>query len=326
MKGFLKQLIPWLVTITALYFAFRGLDWDTFFRHFLSGSPTLLFGALTIMCISYIIRAARWPLLLPHPQLKFLDSLKVLILGFFMNNVLPARAGEFVRAHVGSKVIQERRTRVLASIFGERLSDGITISLLFSIFALKIGDSNLSNNFQLVALGFGAVGIGVIVIIALRKTVFSLVEKLSERFQGKASQFALKRAHIFVDGLSPLCDKRKIIQISVLSFTIWLVELLVYYIVSLAYGAELSFAQSVLFLVAVNFAGLIPAAPGGLGVIEAVGSAVLISLGVPRELALTLVVTQHVMQYIVVGIPGALILGTLKKYLASLEEPEEATT
>ena len=324
MKAFLKNLLPWIVTLTALYFAFKGLDWDTFFLHFLAGSPVLLLLAMAIMCVSYIIRGARWPLLLPHPQLKFLDSLKVLILGFFMNNVLPARAGEFVRAHVGSKVIQERRTRVLASIFGERLADGITISLLFAIFALKMGDSNLLNNFKLVALGFGAIGLGVILVIALREQVFSLVAKLSERFQGKASQFALKRAHIFVDGLSPLCDKRKIVQITILSFSVWLVELLVYFTISRAYGADLSFAQCVLFLVAVNFAGLIPAAPGGLGVIEAVGSAILISLGVPRELALTLVVTQHIMQYLVVGIPGALILGTLKKYLASLEEPEEA--
>jgi uncharacterized protein (TIRG00374 family) len=325
MKGFLKNVPPWLITFTALYFAFRGLDWGTFFVHLTAGSSGSILGATAIMCLSYLVRAARWPLLLPHPQLTFLDSLKVLILGFFMNNVLPARAGEFVRAHVGSKVIQERRTRVLASIFGERLADGITISLLFGIFALKMGDSNLSNNFELVALGFGLVGIAVIFVIAFRKSVFSLVERLSEKFQGKASQFALKRAHIFVDGLSPLCDKGKIIQITCLSFFIWSIELFVYFIISLAYGAELTFAECVLFMVAVNFAGLIPAAPGGLGVIEAVGSAILISLGVPRELALTLVVTQHIMQYLVVGIPGAFILGTLRKYLASLQEPEELT-
>ena len=54
----------------------------------------------------------------------------------------------------------------------------------------------------------------------------------------------------------------------------------------------------VIFLVTVNFSSLIPAAPGGIGVIEAVTKAVLVSVGVDPELALALVITQHVMQYL----------------------------
>ena len=60
-------------------------------------------------------------------------------------------------------------------------------------------------------------------------------------------------------------------------------------------------------MVAVNFSSLIPSAPGGIGVIEAVASAALVSIGVPRELALVMVLTQHVIQYIVVCIPGAIM-------------------
>lgn len=240
-----------------------------------------------------------------------------------MNNILPARAGEFVRAHVGAKVIGERRTRVLASVFSERLADGVTISLLFALFGLQLGDQELSRNFTYVALAFGGIGIGVIILIALREYVFKVVEQLSERFQGKASQFALMRAHMFVDGLAPLCSRKSAFGVVGFSTVIWLIELSVFVLISKAYGASLSFPQCVLLMVAVNFSGLIPAAPGGLGVIEAVASAVLISLGVGRELALTIVVTQHIMQYLVVGIPGAFILLNLKKYTSSLNESEE---
>lgn len=320
---FFKTILPWIVTGVALYYAFNDLNWGDFFSHLYSVDPLLLFLAVLAMCIGYPLRAVRWPYLLPHPKLTYLDSLRVLMLGFFMNNILPARAGEFVRAHVGAKIIGERRTRVLASVFSERLADGVTISLLFALFGLQLGDQELSRNFTYVAIGFGGIGVGVIILIALREYVFKIVEKLSEKFQGKASQFALMRAHTFVDGLAPLCSRKSMLGVIGLSTTIWLLELSVFVLISKAYGASLTFPQCVLLMVAVNFSGLIPAAPGGLGVIEAVASAVLISLGVGRELALTIVVTQHIMQYLVVGIPGAFILLNLKKYTSSLNESED---
>ena len=71
----------------------------------------------------------------------------------------------------------------------------------------------------------------------------------------------------------------------------------------------------VLFMVAVNFSSLIPAAPGGIGVIEAVVKTVLVSVGIDAELALAMVITQHIMQYLVVGIPGAAIMMTWRDKL-----------
>lgn len=311
----IKKIIPWLITFTALYYAFNDLNWENFFAHLTNVSIIPIFLAFVIMVLSYPLRAYRWQFLLPHENLTFWHSLRVLVLGFFMNNILPARAGEFVRAHVGGKVIGEKRTKVLASIVSERLADGVTISLLFAIFSLKLGDSSLSKNFLYVSLGFGTAGIGAIIVIIFRETLFTLLQKLTQSFSNKAIHYALTRAQSFIEGLSPLCNRKYAPAIVILSIIIWLIELSVYLLVTHAYGSELSFAACVLFMVAVNFSGLIPAAPGGLGVIEAVASSILVSLGIERELALTMVVTQHIMQYLVVGAPGAFILLNLKKYV-----------
>ena len=53
-------------------------------------------------------------------------------MGFFVNNLIPARMGEFVRAHLGGRATDQSRSTVLATIAGERLADGLTISLIFS--------------------------------------------------------------------------------------------------------------------------------------------------------------------------------------------------
>jgi dolichyl-phosphate beta-glucosyltransferase len=100
----------------------------------------------------------------------------------------------------------------------------------------------------------------------------------------------------------------RLVTLSVMSFIIWGVELLVFVAIARAYQVDLSIAGFGLFLAAVNFSSLIPAAPGGIGVIEAFATAALVHIGVEREAALSMVATQHLMQFLVVGVPGVFLL------------------
>ena len=80
---------------------------------------------------------------------------------------------------------------------------------------------------------------------------------------------------------------------------------------------------------------MIPSAPAGVGVIELVASGVLVSLTVAgptgptvlaEHTAMAMVLTQHVMQFLVVGIPGVIALLLVKKQIGEIssdqEEPE----
>jgi uncharacterized membrane protein YbhN (UPF0104 family) len=98
-----------------------------------------------------------------------------------------------------------------------------------------------------------------------------------------------------------------------------MVELFVYVAISNSFSAALSLQHCVLFLVAVNFSSLIPSAPGGIGVIEAVTSAVLVSIGVDKELALTMVLCQHIIQYLVVGTPGVILSLTWRNTINKMD-------
>lgn len=302
------KLLPWVITFVALYFAFRGIDWPAFTACLLGASPLLLAAAVVLTCLSYLLRAWRWRYLFSSDVIGFLDSWRVLILGFFMNNVLPARAGELVRAHLGAKVTGQTRTLVLATIASERLADGLTISIMFTIFAFGLGNQELSSELFYVAVFFAAATLCVAVVLMNRPLLFRLVEKISGRINSSASHYTANRIQIFLNGLSPLYSRRGAPLISFWSIVIWTVELLVYFCIERAFGASLPVPATVLFLVAVNFSSLIPAAPGAIGVIEAVTTAALMSVGVDKELALSMVLTQHAIQYIVVGVPGAVVM------------------
>lgn len=308
MKKRLVQIIPWLITIIAFYYAFRGINWQVLISHIGDASPAWVLLAVTLTIFSYVSRARRWQYLFLKPVINFFDSLKVLVLGFFMNNILPARAGEFVRAHMGSKVTNETRTLVLATIATERLADGLMLSLMFVAFAFGLGDKALSENLLYVALLFGGATLGLVLTLLLKDTIFKVATNIQHRLDNKTSAYTLDRFQIFINGLMPILKPERILVISLWSIFIWFIELAVYLAVVKAYGADLSLPHCVLFLVAVNFSSLIPAAPGGFGVIEAIASAVLVSVGIEKELALSMVFTQHIIQYLVVGFPGVVIM------------------
>lgn len=322
-KPFIYKILPWLITVAGLYYAFRGVRWDVLLKHIGEAQPLWLSAAVVLTVVSYLLRSRRWQGLFPERVFNFLNAARVLFLGFFMNNILPARAGELVRAHMGARLASQTRTLVLATIAAERLLDGLTISFMFVAFAVGLGDPSISKELLLVAYFFGLAGILVLLVIALRQRLYALINKVNLRINSRASNYTYERLQIFINGLTPLSTRRKAPRIVVWSLIIWGVELLVYKAVTLAFSADLSLPQCVLFMVAVNFASLIPAAPAGLGVIEAVASAVLVSIGVEKELALTMVIAQHAMQYLVVGVPGAIIMFNWKKTLRQLKHEEQ---
>ncbi len=261
------------------------------------------------MSISYVLRAWRWRFFFTDKAPSFFDSYKCLIIGFFMNNVLPARIGELVRAQVGGKMTKLSRAHVLGTIAGERLADGLAISLLFGfLFSLFDGGAGEERGQALyyVAYLFMAASVLTALLLFVRHKIFSLLERVNSAFSGKLSTYALERIRRFIEGLDSLRSPRRVIILFFSSLVVWCVELVVYWQVSLAFNQSLTLGELAVFLASVNFSSLIPAAPGGVGVIEALASLALVEVGINHSVAVAMVAVQHVIQIAIVGIPGAL--------------------
>jgi len=292
----------------AIFWLFHSVEKDQIFAHVKEVRIGNLLIAVLLTSFSYLLRAWRWPKFFASPSLSFLDSFRCLIVGFFMNNTLPARMGELVRAHLGGRAAGVSRTTVLATIAGERIIDGLTISALFAIlftFGARSEEIQHAQGLYLVALFFALASGGIVVTILFRRAIFDLLERLSAKFSGKASNFTLIRIRRFIEGLEPMLWPPRLAVILLTSIVVWTVELAVYWQVGLAFSQNLSLGAVALFLTAVNFSSLIPAAPGGIGVIELFSTAALAKVGVDREAALAMVASQHLIQIAVVGIPGA---------------------
>jgi uncharacterized protein (TIRG00374 family) len=240
-----------------------------------------------------------------------------------MNNVLPARIGELVRCHSLGTRTGQSRTFVLATVAAERLADGLTISAIFGLsFYLSAIPGNKTHYIGIVALLFLGISILTVMGIVYRETIFKIFNKIDQRLNKKGVSFLIAKIIRFISGLEPLLEKQLIVRVDFLSILVWGIEIFAYFLISLAFKETLDFGILTLFLAAVNFSSLIPAAPGGVGVIENFASKALSGAGVNYEAAVAMVVTQHAIQYIAVGIPG--LYFSVKKGKIKPEEIKES--
>lgn len=317
------------VSVLAIVWLLRTVEEKEVLRILAGADRFHLCIAVLLTFLSYVVRAWRWPFFFDGKGLSYRDSFRCLIVGFLMNNTLPARMGEFVRAHLGGRATGGSRTIVLATIAGERLADGLMISLLFAVlFTIGARPEELEDGKELflVALFFLLATVMTVVIIAARHKIFSFISHIEEKFDHKYSAYTLLRVRRFIEGLEPMLRPDRITKIALLSLVVWTIELSVYFEVGQAFRQALSLGTTSLFLTAVNFSSLIPSAPAGVGVIELFATAALAQVGVPRETALAMVATQHMIQFIVVGLPGAFFFFVqLHGHLPVPEEGDEAS-
>jgi uncharacterized protein (TIRG00374 family) len=289
------------------------MEWVQFWDCIQGVRPTYLGLPIALTVLSYFWRTLRWRHLFPREVPSIKVAYKALIFGFFMNNILPARAGELVRAHVGARLSGESRSLVLATIAAERLLDGVALSVLLGIGSITMGILGLhvaeyAHQLQYVGVAFAVVGILTVLLLSQRGLVDSLLLKCEGILAGSRFTVVLSKIRHFIEGLTPLLCPRRLPIILGWTSVVWGLELMVFWVVASAYGVHLTIYQAIFFLVSSNFASLIPAAPGGIGIVEAVATAVLVSMGVPRESAFAMALTQHVIQYAMVGLPGLYLL------------------
>jgi hypothetical protein len=133
----MKKILTWVglaVTVVCLYFVLRGLDFAKMWGIVSRINVWLLLLTVAIYIGGYYIRAFRWHHLLKHIKpLKALELFPYLVMGFMFNNVLPARAGEFIRAYMTGSRKGVSKSSTFATVMIERVFDGLVMIAYFVI-------------------------------------------------------------------------------------------------------------------------------------------------------------------------------------------------
>ncbi|MGF1513564.1 MAG: lysylphosphatidylglycerol synthase transmembrane domain-containing protein [Elainellaceae cyanobacterium] len=255
-RAWFQSLIGLGIGTVFLWLAFRSTTW----QQVQSILSRLHSGWLAIAILTYGIdlslRVSRWRYLLTGIKLLSFKSVgSALLVGYAMNNVLPARLGELVRANFTGSRYGLSRTAVLASIAVERVLDGLIVVACLVIGRLFIVDSAILNRLLIVGSALFS-GVFCVLWFTSRSSLNWLLHRVPDAIKQKLQSFQ--------KGLSTMRGGRLNRAIA-LSGLIWVFEGIALWAVLNAVGVYLSWQQMLSVVGAVSLSTLLPSPPGFVG-------------------------------------------------------------
>lgn len=304
-------IVGLIISAIFLYLAFQGLNPAAIWADIQTANlPLILLGSVWYFAAVAVI-ALRWGFLLRALRPLGLRQLMPLVcIGYMGNNVYPFRTGEILRL-----VLLQRNTGIPISrsaiiTVAERMFDGL-VMLSFVIVGLALLDLESQWLTQLATLTapLFIAALGVFFALTARPDLFRRVAGWFARFlPGKLRTIALKLVDDILHGLDGFRSPRDLLGAIVTSYLTWMLEASVYWIVSFAFNLGIDYPTALLIVGVVNLAGLIPAAPGMIGVFQFAVITVLGLVGIAETPATAYALMIHVVIWLPVTAIGFLLL------------------
>ena len=247
-----QLIIGLIVAIAAVYYTMRNVSVSELLDSFRQINYIWVLPTFVLMCLTYVARAIRWRvLLLPVKEVKTWDLFSPLMVGF-MAGVLPARAGELIRAYLLGKKFELSFASSLATIVVERLFDMILLLFLFSwilVFHGEIFDGNIAwSGISIRDLAFQFGIFSLVLVLALIAFIYlltfhnekamAMVHWLVRPFPEKWQYKLVQMTETFSQGLGVFRNLKALVFIGVATAGVWGLIVLQYYPLYWAYGLQ----------------------------------------------------------------------------------------
>ena len=331
-----RKRIFWVgtaVSIAALaMFTLLVVDVGDMWQAMRSANYAFVIPALGLYTVSLWFRSRRWKFLLEPVADRDLKRplFPVVVVGYMALNLIPARVGEVVRSVYLSIREDISAVGAFGTVLLERLSDVLALLLLFAAAAIAgsiatgsvLSDLAQSLPGGLTTVGFVAiapfVALAAIVALVVWVQPTQIAASLDRLLWFLRPSIRAKLTDGLVNLLSGFLSVRSpkgLMKVIAWSVPVWVFELGMYYVIALgfdirpSFGTELQFlAAIVIFGVAGNLAGVVPALPGNWGTMDVAGAGALIAVGANNDAAAAFALTVHVALWVPVTVAGALIL------------------
>ncbi len=270
--------------------------------------------ALLATFCGYLLRAARWRvILLPSKEVSAGRLFPLLIIGFAVNNLLPARIGEFARAYLLGEKEGISKSLSFATVVVERVLDGLTLILILLLVSTRFPLPRWGWEMEILALFFFLGALAFLFLLLYRKPqALRITRLLTGPLFSSLSDRVAQAASSFVSGAEALRHRRSVPSLAFLSLLVWSCEATSYLFLTWAFPIYLSpltrVVAALFVMVVANLGILVPSSPGYIGTFHFFAMSALAVFGAARETALSYAVVSHAMQYLLVTGLGLLFL------------------
>jgi len=289
-KKILSQLAGIAIGAGALYFSVKNINSAELKSSLVAMRWSFILPIILLNFGVVAFKAVRWQYMLrPIKNVRFLTVLKVITIGFMANNILPARLGEVLRIHILGKNAEISRISTTASIVSDRILEAVSLLFLAAVLVIFTNVPRWLHYALIVTL--------LITVILYTLAVIYSGKELKNKYMIK-----------FQHGIKALCDWRIFSMGLFMSFLSWFFQLVMIYMVQIAFNVHLPFWGTFIVIMAVNMAVAVPGAPAHVGTFEFACVLAYSFFGIDKSLGLLMGITYHLAQVIPITIAGGAIM------------------
>ena len=330
-RSFKGRLARWLglpIGALCLWLALRRIELADLERALSQARPGWLLLGSACFVVSGMFLGLRWQVLVraSGSQVAARTAYASLMIGQMVNNLLPGRLGELIRATVLARRVQAPVTAILATVVLDRMADIAATLLIGTMAVLTLPLPAWATSGGYLALGT-LFGLGVVLTLGVWQTERAV--DWAHRLESRLPHI-LRRLHPgrqvagFLTGLGALRSGDVLLRVLLLSLTAWGTVLLGWRSMGRALGFHLSAPGLFFLLAAINLGVAIPSSPGYIGTFQLIVVLALGYLGVGRTTALAAGIAAHVAWLVPSTLIGLLSLWWMGLSLQTLHRVDTA--
>lgn len=290
--------------------------------------------ALWIACMItataiFPLRARRWQAILAPlgERIPIGPLWRATAIGMMVNNVFPARAGEFARAFALSRARPNVRfTTAFASLVVDRVFDGIVVISLLLLATLDPRFPSDATVFgwsagaiaATTALFLGGILLGLIGLVAFPKQLARIVEKVVGLVWASGAPRVGALVEAFSTGLAVLRSPRLVGEVLIWTIIHWLTNAAAFWLGFQALGIEAPFSAALFLQGLISIGVAIPSSPGFFGPFELAGKAGLALYAVSDAQAVSWAIGFHILSFIPITLIGAWYFSRMRLKVSDL--------
>lgn len=290
------------IGLVFLWLAVRNADLDAVWDTMREADAGLVGLAVAAFGLVYLLQAVRWRRIAGTFSVSVARFYEMSVSGIAVNNVLPGRIGDFLRARWLGLAARMPYGKAFGTVILDRVFD-----LVVLVGLLIVGIAAVASSEWLAQLAAA----GVVVILGIAGVlVFSRVY-IGRRERDRHERGIVRRlVRDTVERLAEPLGRRHLVVWLGLSLAAWGMWAVAALLVARSLDIELSLAEALFATAVLNLGSAVPSSPGYVGTYEWLGVASLGLLDVDHETALAFTILLHATWYVPTTLFGAVALGT----------------
>ncbi len=298
----LLALVGVPVGVVFLWLAVRNADLDAVGDTLREADAGLVALAVAAFGVVYVFQAARWRRIAATFTVRIARFYEMTVSGVAVNNVLPGRLGDFLRARWLALDSGMASGKAFGTVILDRAFD-----LVVLVGLLIVGIAAVASSTWLAQLAAA----GAVVVLGIAGVLLFSRVYIGRRERDRHERGLVRRlVRDTVERLAEPLGRRHLVIWLGLSLAAWAIWAVAALLVARSLGIDLSVTEALFVTAVLNLGSAVPSSPGYVGTYEWLGVASLGLLDIDHESALAFTILVHAAWYVPTTLFGAVALGT----------------